>query len=368
MAHGCLVSLDNLSNADVEDLWARADVFQRTERQASDRLSGKILAALFYEPSTRTRLSFESAMLRLGGRAIGFADARTSSVSKGESIADTVRMISAYADIVVMRHPLAGSVQAAAEYASVPVVSGGDGTHLHPTQTLTDLYTLRREKGRIEGLVVALCGDLLAGRTVHSLATALTRFGARVICVAPEGLRMPAYVVDEVEQRFGGRLEYAETIEDCLPDIDALYMTRLQRERLPDDLRFVPIPKVDVRLLGAMRPDTLILHPLPRVDEIGHEVDGDPRAAYFRQAARGVLVRMALLDLFLNNEGFAQLDRPFRRVDPPDAYRRCANSGCVTQAELYLTHQPVVTDWCPDQPRCAYCEEALEQGILPLRQ
>jgi len=366
MAAGHLIGVDDLSDADVTSLFARADVFGREGSRASDRLAQKLVAVLFYEPSTRTRLSFESAVWRLGGRVLGFADAGSSSVSKGETVADTIRIIGAYADAAVMRHPSAGATQVAADHSTVPVISAGDGAHLHPTQTLTDLYYLRRKRGRIDGLTVALCGDLYAGRTVHSLATALARFGARIICVAPVGLRMPDYVTDEVTRRYGGQIVYVDTLDECLGDADVLYMTRLQRERLPASLQHVDIAKVDAKLLSRMRPDTVILHPLPRVDEIAYEVDSDPRAAYFEQAAGGVLVRMALLDLLLTEDGFARAERPFRAATPPEAYSTCDNSGCITKRESYVHHRPVVTDWCPDQPRCAYCEHPLVQGVLPL--
>lgn len=363
---GHLVSIDNLSDNDLESLFRRADVFHRSGQQAPDRLNGRLLAVLFYEPSTRTRLSFESAILRLGGRVLGFADASSSSVSKGETVADTIRMIGAYADAIVIRHPCAGSTQVAAEFAQIPLVSGGDGAHLHPTQTLTDLYYLRRVKGGIRGLTVAVAGDLNAGRTVHSLATALARLGAHIVCVAPAGLGMPDYVVDEVQKRYGGHIDRVERLDDCLADVDVLYMTRLQRERLPESLQHVVIPRVDGELLRKMRPDTVILHPLPRVDEIAYEVDKDLRAGYFEQAAGGVTVRMALLDLLLSQEDFATSTRPFREVMPKDTYGRCNNPGCITHHESYVPHRPVVTDWSPDQPRCGWCEHPLVQGVLDL--
>lgn len=363
---GNLVSVDNLSDDDLEALFRRADVFHRSGQHAPDRLSDRLLAVLFYEPSTRTRLSFESAILRLGGRVLGFADAGSSSVSKGETIADTVRMIGGYSDAIVMRHPSAGATQLAAEYTSVPLVSGGDGSHLHPTQTLTDLYYLRRVKGRIEGLTVAVAGDLHAGRTVHSLATALARLGARTVCVAPQGLRMPDYVIDEVEKRYGGRIDSVERLDDCLPEADALYMTRLQRERLPENLQHAEIPRVDGDLLRRMRRDTVVLHPLPRVDEIAPEVDEDLRAGYFEQAAGGVTVRMALLDLMLSREEFSSCARPFRPPASRDVYNRCDNTGCITHREGYVPHRPVVTDWSPEQPRCGWCELPLVQGALDL--
>jgi aspartate carbamoyltransferase catalytic subunit len=363
---GHLVSVDNLTDSDLEDLFRRADVFHRSRQQAPDRLDRRILAVLFYEPSTRTRLSFESAILRLGGQVLGFSDAGSSSVAKGETVADTIRMVAAYADAVVMRHPAAGSTQVAAEYTELPLVSGGDGAHLHPTQTLTDLYYLRQTKGAIEDLTVAVAGDLHAGRTVHSLATALARLGARIVCVAPQGLTMPDYVVDEVQERFGGHIDSVDRLEDCLDEADVIYMTRLQRERLPESLRHVEIPRVDAEMLSKMRPDTIILHPLPRVDEIAYEVDEDLRAGYFEQAAGGVTVRMALLDLMLADETFATGQRPFKPVTPKESYARCDNPGCITHRETYVPHRPVVTDWSPDQPRCGWCEHPLVQGVLDL--
>ncbi len=365
MPVGHLVSLDNLTDSDVSGLFDRADVFERVRERANDRLRGQLMAVLFYEPSTRTRLSFETAFMRLGGSTMGFSDIRSSSVTKGETLADTIRIVASYVDAVVIRHPAEGSAQVCADLSGVPIVSGGDGSHLHPTQTLTDLYYLRRTKGRIEGLTVALCGDLLAGRTVHSLATALVRFGARVVCVAPSKLGMPPYVLDEIHKRYRGVVNYVDRLEDCLPEVDTIYMTRLQRERLPDELAAIDIPRIDQALLDKMRPDTLILHPLPRVDEIAYEVDADPRARYFEQAAAGVFVRMALLDLLLEQEGFCCAERPFRPVERPKEWAHCLNERCITVQEPALPQRPVVTDWSPKVPRCAYCEHELEQGLLP---
>jgi len=365
MSAAHLVSTDNLTDQDVARLLERADVFARTSGLRNSRLSDILVAVLFYEPSTRTRLSFESAVMRLGGPTMGFSAIRSSSVPKGEPLRAPIRSVRSYGDVIIMRHPHAGAAQLATDNSSVAFVNAGDGPHLHPTQTLTDLFFLRREKGRIEGLTVALCGDLLAGRTVHSLATALARFGARCVCVAPRQLGMPAYVSDEVTKRYGGTIEYVDRLEDCLPSIDVLYMTRLQRERLPVELKDIPIPRIDGELLKKMRPDTAIMHPLPRVDEIAQEVDDDPRAAYFRQAAGGVLVRMALLDLMLADAEFARAEPPFTPVTPPESYARCANQDCVTTKEPGVPHRPVVTPWNA-RPRCAFCEHALEQGTLPL--
>jgi aspartate carbamoyltransferase catalytic subunit len=364
MSHGHLVSLDNLTDQDCACLFNLADVFGRECHRAGDRLTGRLMAVLFYEPSTRTRLSFETAFMRLGGSTMGFSDIRSSSVSKGETLSDTIRIVGSYADAIVIRHPAEGSAQVAADLAGVPVVSGGDGAHLHPTQTLTDLYFLRREKGHLEGLTVALCGDLLAGRTVHSLATALVRFGAKVVCVAHKALSMPKYVLDEIHLRYGGTVSYVDRLEECAGDVDVIYMTRLQRERLPAELADIAIPRIDQAMLDLMGPETLILHPLPRVDEIAPEVDADPRAGYFRQAAAGVFVRMALLDMLLSREGFCCAERPFRPADAHEPFAHCANKSCISVQEPSIAQRPVVTDWSP-QPRCAYCEHELDQGLLP---
>jgi len=261
----------------------------------------RILATLFFEPSTRTRMSFESAMLRLGGSIISMADARSSSAAKGESLADTARIVSSYCDIIVTRHPEPGSAQTIAEAASVPVINAGDGHNEHPTQTLTDLFCLRRHKGTLEGLKVGLCGDLKYGRTVHSLAPALARFGCELTFISPPALEMPEEVTEKV-QELGAEPRVTDNLAGALDDLDMLYMTRIQQERFADPAeyeKYKGIYVLDRRLMNQAPEDMIVLHPLPRVDEIAPEIDDDPRAVYFEQARGGVPVRMALIALLL---------------------------------------------------------------------
>jgi len=319
---------------------------------------GKIMATLFYEPSTRTRLSFESAMIRLGGSVIGFAEPKTSSVAKGETIADTARIISEYADIIVVRHPLAGAAKVMADYSDVPVINGGDDSHQHPTQTLYDLYTVQKHMSRIEGLKVGLCGDLKFGRTVHSLSYALARFGADIICIAPEGLEMPDYVIQKLRLKYKKKVEYVDKLEDVIGDLDVLYMTRIQKERLPDGMDYESVAGryvIDKALIAKAKQQMMLLHPLPRVDEIAYELDDDERAFYFRQALYGVRVRMAITAVLLG----ALKIPDSARSQPPSRLitvkKRCVNPRCVTAHETYLEQKfEVVSELllC-----CAYCEE-----------
>ncbi len=259
---------------------------------------GKILATCFYEPSTRTRLSFESAMTRLGGRVIGFSDAGSSSASKGESVSDTIRVVSCYADICAMRHPKEGAPMVAMEHSRIPVINAGDGGHQHPTQTLTDLLTIRSLKGSLGGFTIGLCGDLKFGRTAHSLIHALMRYeNIRFLFISPEELRVPDYITEILKDK---KIPYEEitSLEDAMPRLDLLYMTRVQKERFfneEDYIRLKDFYILDTSKMELARPDMLVLHPLPRVNEISVEVDSDPRAAYFRQAQYGVYVRMALI-------------------------------------------------------------------------
>ena len=260
---------------------------------------GRILATLFYEPSTRTRLSFEAAMLNLGGSVLGFASADSSSASKGESVADTIRVISGYADIAAMRHPKEGAPLRASRYSGIPVINAGDGGHQHPTQTLTDLLTIRRRKGRLDHLTIGLCGDLKFGRTVHSLIKSLARYeDIRFILISPEELRVPDYIINDV--LVAKNIPYTEvrSLEDAMPKLDILYMTRVQRERFFNEEDYVRLKNSYILTEEKMmlgRPDLAVLHPLPRVNEIALSVDDDPRAAYFEQAHNGVYVRMALI-------------------------------------------------------------------------
>jgi len=260
---------------------------------------GKILATLFYEPSTRTRLSFESAMLRLGGKTLGFSSASSSSAAKGESVSDTIRMISCYSDICAMRHPKEGAAMVASSKATIPVINAGDGGHQHPTQTLTDMLTIRSLKGRLDNLVIGLCGDLKFGRTVHSLIKSLVRYeNVKFILISPEELRIPSYIRDDVLKATNTPFEEVRSIEDVMPQLDILYMTRVQRERFFNEEDYVRLKDfyiLDKKKMSLAQPDMLVLHPLPRVNEISVEVDDDPRAVYFQQGQYGVYVRMALI-------------------------------------------------------------------------
>ena len=264
-----------------------------------DVAARKRLASLFYEPSTRTRLSFESAMLNLGGQVIGFPDGGVSSASKGETVADTIRIVSCYANIAAMRHPKEGAPLRAARYSRIPVINAGDGGHSHPTQTLLDMMTIRRSKGRLDGLTIGFCGDLKFGRTVHSLIKSLSRCeGMRFILISPDELRVPDYIISEVLEPRG--IPYLETrsLEQALPELDILYMTRVQRERFFNEEDYIRLKNSYVLTkskLDLARPDMAVLHPLPRVNEITLDVDDDPRAAYFEQAQNGVYMRMALI-------------------------------------------------------------------------
>ena len=281
------------------------DIEKNPEKYAH-ACAGKKLATLFYEPSTRTRLSFEAAMMNLGGNVLGFSSAASSSAAKGESVSDTIRMISCYADICAMRHPKEGAPMVAARVSSIPVFNADDGGHQHPTQTLTDLLTIRSLKGRLDHLVIGLCGDLKFGRTVHSLIKALVRYeGVSFVLISPEELRIPEYIREDVLD--AGNVPYREVehLEDVMGDLDILYMTRVQRERFfneEDYIRLKDFYILDKKKMSLAKEDMLVLHPLPRVNEISVEVDDDPRAAYFRQVQYGVYVRMALILTLLGIE------------------------------------------------------------------
>lgn len=293
-----LMSPLDFTTEELDKLFDLANDIEKNPGKYAHACDGKILATCFYEPSTRTRLSFESAMTRLGGRVIGFADATSSSAAKGESVSDTIRVISCYADICAMRHPKEGAPMVAAEKSLIPVINAGDGGHQHPTQTLTDLLTIRSLKGRLGGFTIGLCGDLKFGRTVHSLINALTRYDdIHFVFISPEELKVPDYITDMLK---GKRIPYEEVIrlEAVMPKLDLLYMTRVQKERFFNEEDYVRLKDfyiLNTAKMSLAKPDMLVLHPLPRVNEISVEVDDDPRAAYFRQAQYGVYVRMALI-------------------------------------------------------------------------
>jgi aspartate carbamoyltransferase catalytic subunit len=263
-------------------------------------LKGKILANLFFEPSTRTRLSFEAAMLKLGGSTIGFAEAEIASVRKGENLADTIRTVENYADIIALRHPLEGAAKLAAEFSKIPILNAGSGAEEHPTQAFMDLYTLQKEKGKIDGLKIALVGDLRYGRTVHSLAYALSLYNIELYLISPESLRMRHEVIRAIKNKIS--IVEDTNLEKIIPQIDVLYVTRIQKERFPDPAEYAKVKgiyKIDLKTLKSAKNDMIILHPLPRLDEIAAEVDSKPQARYFQQVWNGIVVRMALLALVL---------------------------------------------------------------------
>ena len=298
-----VVSIRDLSKEEILfilDHAAKAMPVARGERR-SQALEGRLLATLFFEPSTRTRLSFETAMHRLGGSVIGFADASGTSVVKGETLADTIRMAESYADAIVLRHPHEGAAKLAADFSSKPVINAGDGAGQHPTQTLLDLFTIKMEKGEIADNNIVLVGDLKYGRTVHSLSYALSLFGASITLVAPPSLQMPHEIVAHLKE-MGGRFNQAESLESVIPGADVLYVTRIQKERFPDPEEYRKVEgafRVDNALLANAKRNLIVMHPLPRVNEIAPEVDTGPHCRYFKQAFYGVPVRMALLSLIL---------------------------------------------------------------------
>lgn len=296
-----IISIKDFSREEIDYILETAAAMEPIAKTGSDMLKGKILATLFFEPSTRTRLSFESAMHKLGGSTIGFAEAEIASVKKGENLADTVRVVENYADVIAVRHPLEGAARLAAEFAEAPIINAGSGAEEHPTQALLDLYTIVKEKGKIDGLNIALIGDLRYGRTVHSLAYALSLYDVKLYLVSPETLRMRKEVLRTLRDK---KVEVIEKnrVEEIIGDADVLYVTRIQKERFPDPAEYAKVKgsyKIDLETLKDAKEDMIILHPLPRVDEIAPEVDSTPHAKYFRQVWNGIIVRMALLALIL---------------------------------------------------------------------
>ncbi|MGB4659266.1 MAG: aspartate carbamoyltransferase [Mobilitalea sp.] len=294
-----IISPTDLSVSELNELLALSEEIIQDPKKYSDVCRGKKLATLFYEPSTRTRLSFEAAMLNLGGSVLGFSSADSSSASKGESVADTIRVISSYADICAIRHPKEGAPYVASSFSSIPVINAGDGGHNHPTQTFTDLLTIKNLKGRLDNLTVGFCGDLKFGRTVHSLINALARYtGIKFVLISPEELKIPTYLREETIEANHIPYEEVKNLEKSLPELDILYMTRVQKERFfneEDYIRLKDTYILDADKMTYAKEDMLVLHPLPRVNEIAVEVDNDPRAVYFKQAQFGVYVRMALI-------------------------------------------------------------------------
>ena len=354
-----LIDTTDISVAEVNQILETALDIIANRKKYSEACKGKKLATLFYEPSTRTRLSFTSAMMELGGNVLGFSDAASSSVSKGETVADTVRVIGCFADIIAMRHSKEGAPLVASHYANVPIINAGDGSHAHPTQTLTDLLTIRREKGRLNNLTIGFCGDLKFGRMVHSLIKALSRYtGINVILIAPEELRLPSYIRREVCDKNHVPTREVETMEEVMSELDILYMTRVQKERFLDEEEFERLKDsfiLNPERLRTAKKDMIILHPLPRVNEITRAVDNDPRAAYFRQVENGKFVRMALIYTLLK---WAEEERPTTPTPRLDASLvnndlRCSNRQCISNSED-VDHLFRKTE--DGDLRCVYCE------------
>ena len=358
-----LIDIVDFSVEELQQLLDTACDIIENPAKYSQVCRGKKLATLFFEPSTRTRLSFEAAMYELGGNVLGFSEAGSSSATKGESVADTAKMISCYADIMAMRHPKEGAPYVASKAASIPVINAGDGGHCHPTQTLTDLLTIYREHGRLENLTVGFCGDLKYGRTVHSLISALSRYtGIKIILISPEELQLPDYVRFETLDKYN--MPYTETasLEDVLSQLDVLYMTRIQRERFDDPTQYeklkdsyVLTPEKLVTAKETMR----ILHPLPRVNEISVKVDTDPRAAYFRQALNGKFVRMALILKLLE-----EADKEHKQQEEELVVNTiiCDNPRCITSCEQEIDHAFRCVNREHGIYRCIYCE-AKKKGV-----
>ena len=410
VANRSLVTVDDLSNGEIEALFSLADEMSGSMSEQCNLCQGKIMASLFFEPSTRTRLSFEAAMNRLGGRVISAVDIGATSLAKGESIADMAKVVGSYADIIVIRHPWEGAAKVVADYAGIPVINAGDGGHEHPTQTLCDLYTIRKERQSIKGLRIALWGDLKYGRTIHSLAYALARFGATILFHPCPGLEMPEWVLRKLTTRYKGELRRYEALGRVsekglfpvdaiyitpssphqlamIPDIsiqveleagvDALYVTRLQKERQPQEQEikkdYVVVDKELLKKKEFKR--TLVMHPLPRVDELAYEVDGDPRSMYFKQAARGVPVRMALIALLLGTREITVSEEDDYSfvfpVDYPvykrDSGLRCCNPKCVTNQPTemrYIKPEFKIVNLEPLTLSCVYCEHEIQPGYI----
>lgn len=348
-----LIDFGDLSRGEWDELYARAERIMDAPEAHLDVCRGRVMASLFYEPSTRTNFSFQTAMLRLGGQVFGFADPNSSSVAKGETLKDTIKMVSGYADVIVMRTPWEGAARAASLYSDVPVVNAGDGGHMHPTQTTADLTTITRLRGAVDGLNVGLCGDLKNGRTVHSLIKAMEKFqNIRFFLIAPRDLAIPEYLRQFMRERNMPFLEVTG-LEPVIPQLDVLYMTRIQRERFIDPLEYERNKGIYILTrakLGRAKENLLVMHPLPRVDEIAVDVDDDPRAVYFQQARYGMFARMALL---------ADLANQPRMMPAPVEIGRgpvCRNPRCITQTERYL---PTLVKKSGGADCCAFCDAPL---------
>ena len=352
-----LIDILELSTAEIDELIATAEDIIEDPAKYAETCKGKILGTLFFEPSTRTRLSFTSAMMSLGGNVLGFSDATSSSATKGESVADTIRMVSAYTDIIAMRHPKEGAPYVAAKVTSVPIINAGDGGHFHPTQTLTDLLTIKRKKGSLNNLTIGLCGDLKFGRTVHSLIAAMSRYtGIKFVLISPEELKLPGYV--KYEFLGDGKIAYEEIsdLEAAMPELDILYMTRIQQERFASHDEYLRLKDsyiLTVDKLANAKPDLCIMHPLPRVNEISVKVDEDPRACYFEQAKNGRYIRMALILKLLAEKNMPDTER----AGEATTEITCSNPRCITSTEQELPQMFRCVDKEHDIHRCAYCDQ-----------
>lgn len=358
-----LIDILDFTTDEINDLLCLAEKIIKNPKKFSKKCNGKKLATLFFEPSTRTRLSFEAAMLELGGSVLGFSEASSSSATKGESVADTAKIISCYADIIAMRHPLEGAPLVASLNASVPVINAGDGGHHHPTQTLTDLLTIHREKGGFDGLTIGFCGDLLYGRTVHSLISALSRYkNINFVLISPDELKIPDYIKSEIldnkELTEKNNLTYIETssLEESIDSLDILYMTRIQKERFDDLDKYERLKDsyvLNPEKLALAKKDMKILHPLPRVNEISVDVDSDPRACYFKQALNGKYIRQALILTLLYGKDKKKAKKEELIFDK----FVCENEKCITTQEQGLRQIFKVQNENGGKCRCIYCEK-----------
>ena len=356
-----LIDPMDLTKEELDQIIALAEDIIANREKYQESQAHRKLATLFYEPSTRTRLSFTSAMMELGGNVLGFSDAKNSSVSKGETVQDTVRVVGCFADVIAMRHHIEGAQLYASEVSRVPIINAGDGSHSHPTQTLTDLLTIKRELGHIDGITIGFCGDLKFGRTVHSLIKALSRFkDIKVILIAPDELKLPDYIKQDVCDRLGIRYKEVPTMEEVMPELDVLYMTRVQQERFLDQDEFDRVKDsfvLDAARLATAKERMAILHPLPRVNEILTEVDDDPRAAYFRQVENGKFVRMALISKLLEWKDDPSHGMPKAEDPVYDPELRCTNRKCICNNE-HAPHKFRRTE--SGTLRCWYCDSKIK--------
>ena len=354
-----LIDISDLSVEEIDSLIATAEDISAHPEKYEDAMKHKTLATLFFEPSTRTRLSFETAMLSLGGSVAGFSDAGTSSATKGETLADTIEVVSGYVNIIAMRHPSEGAPYVAMEHSEVPIINAGDGGHFHPTQTLADLLTIKREKGRLDHLKIGFCGDLKYGRTVHSLIAAMARYeGTELVLISPPELALPDFVMEETVKAKGIPCTVSDSLEDAIGELDVLYMTRVQKERFADLAEYERLKDLyilDGKKLNMAKPDTIVLHPLPRVNEITVDVDRDPRACYFKQTRNGKLMRMALILKLMNERNLPDADR--KRGEPVAFCGTCPNPRCVSRSERSLPER-FYRD-TKGKVHCAYCDEII---------